>query len=163
MLPRQSVCSLDAKKRLPPESKPLLRSRRMLIITPHAGLHKHWGIKHYGQPTTNTHTHMHIDCGGESINTAEQSVRVPEVETVTVFKSTLQKSICLLLTVHKQFFLYPAHLFTFVCARTRRRKEIAFWKIVFDSACQSQTCWRCISPKTIFWRFYFGFFLRLSF
>ena len=70
---------------------------------------------------THTHTHTHMrahtvytqdeekTAGSiQSINIVVQSVTVTEAETVTVLKSRLQKPICLVLTVHKQFFLYPA-------------------------------------------------------
>lgn len=73
------------------------------------------------------------------INIAEQSVTVTEPETVTVLKSGLQKPICLLLTVHKQFFLYP--VCARVCVRARVcacEREKCFLKNVFDVDSQSQ-------------------------
>lgn len=73
------------------------------------------------------------------INIAEQSVTVTEPETVTVLKSGLQKPICLLLTVHKQFFLYP--VCARVCVRARVcacKREKCFLKNIFDVDSQSQ-------------------------
>jgi len=63
---------------------------------------------------------------------AEQSVIVREPETVAVFKSWLQKPICFVLTVHKQFFLYPE------CVSVQEKGR-SFLKIAFDVDSQSQT------------------------
>lgn len=112
--------------------KPLLWSKLTLIITLHLLAEQTerlrcWTPQILRSYHYNHQTQIHAGWRGKTagsiqyINIVEQSVIVTEPETVTVLKSGLQKPICLVLTAHKQFFLYPA--------RERERGNIAFWEI----------------------------------
>lgn len=119
-LSRERACSLDARQRLCPDRSLFLWSQLPLIIPCNscAELHKSWGCNIM---VSSAHTAEERTARAmPRMNIAEQSVMVTESETATVFKSTLQPlPICLLLTVHKQFFL---------CGCQTEKKK-AFWKM----------------------------------